>query len=614
MAAKKLPQYIFEALIIAIVYLAGLFYYGDLYKTNEPQFKFYQSYFFSAVNIYCGSHPDIHAYGSQAVLTNDRIDLSKISCAEIEKSPKQRLSYFNGWHDTHPILSTLIAYDWRLLAFSWEALWPIAGSLGSLVVLSFYLILRCYGLPWYASLVIFPATIPFNFLEQNFYYLRDFSKVPFILLSFALLGILFKSPLAYKLRLLVLAASTAVIAIGVGFRQDALVLLPTILAAIAFTSSLKSGRGILRFSGEIAAIVFLFWLASSIIGLLKTDQIEQLQGYPHFLVQGFADYFWGAAHAETPGLSFLALYSDMLAHAAVDANSSERVDYFVSFDPNYTSSGLDLVVKYASLSAADMVVRIFQALSSVSHNYWIIKPVGVWILLLLALVAAGKWRLSFFLMFAILSLAAAGSLQFSPRHSVHWIALDRVLLVIIVASLLGALWQYATSHLDTNMRLALCSAVAGAVLVSGIVVASYFVQQASLTKLQSDLAKLPWFPSQEAYNARFPKNVEAVVRFTIDTNKCAGGRLQATMELEGEKVTRRLDSLSSGVRYVYLAVLDPAIDKMAVNITPQDCVIDRSWGPLGDGSIPPLQFFDPEVALEGNTIARHFRNLVSSLL
>jgi hypothetical protein len=613
-AAKKFPQYFFEAFIVAVIYLTGLFYYGDLYKTNESQFKFYQSYFFSAVNIYCGSHPDIHAYGSQAIITNDRIDLSKISCAEIEKSPRQRLSYFNGWHDTHPIFSTLIAYDWRLLDFSWEALWPIAGSLGSLVVLSFYLILRCFGLPWYASLVIFPATIPFDLLEQNFYYLRDFSKVPFILLSFALLGILFKSPLSYKLRLSVLAASTAVIAIGIGFRQDALVLLPTIVAAAAFTSSLKSKRGILLLSGEIAAIVFCFYLANSIIGLLKTGQIEQLQGYPHFLVQGFADYFWGAAHTKIPGISFLALYSDMLAYAVVDANSSEKVSYFISFDPNYTSSGLDLVVKYASLSAADMATRVFQGLSSVSHNYWIIKPVGVWILLLLALVAVGKWRLSFFLMFAILSLAAAGSLQFSPRHSLHWIALDRALLVIITAALLGALWQYATSHLDTKIRLALWSAVAGAVLVSGTLVAGYFVQQASLSKLQSDLAKLPWFPSQEAYNARFPKNTEAIVRFTIDTNKCSGDKLQATLELEGEKVTRRLDSLGSGARYVYLAVLDPAIDKMAVNIAPQDCVIDRSWGPLGDGSIPPLQFFDPEVALKGNTIARHFRNLVSSLL
>ncbi|TAJ25252.1 MAG: hypothetical protein EPO64_08455 [Nitrospirae bacterium] len=613
--AKKFSPYLIDAAIVAIVFGLSLMHYGNFYKENEKKFSFYQKYFYSAVNIYCLRDPDIRTYNAPSVQeVDERIDLANISCGELEKSPKLAESYFNGWHDTHPILSTLIGQNWRLVDFSWEALWPIVGALAALTILSFYLILRCFGLPWYAALPLFPATIPFAVLEQNFLFLRDFSKVPFILISFAILGILFRPGLAHGSRLLVLAASACMIAIGMGFRQDSLVLMPAIVACAVFTSSLDSKQGILRFLGDVAVVFLSFLLVGAIVDLLRTSQIVQLQGYPHFIVQGFADDFWKGARMKIAGLSFLPLYSDMIAYAAVDANSAEKVQYFAALDPKYTTSGSDLIFKYASLSAADMVTRVFNGLSVIAHNYWMIQSVGTWLLLLLTLVALGKWRLGFFLMVAILSLAAAGSIQFSPRHILHLIMLDRVVLVIIISALLGAAWQYVTSGLDLKVGLALKAVAAGTTLTIAVIVGAHLVQSASLSRVKGDLEALPWFPSREAYSRQFPNHVEAIERFTIDLGKCSAEKLEAVVEVEGQKLTWPLDLLERTPRSVYFAVFDPAISKASVDVTPRECVTARAWGPLGDGAIPPLQFFDPETALSKQSILRHLGNLVSSFL
>lgn len=606
---------IFDVFMVVIIFLVSITYYGDFYRINENKFSFYQKYFYSSVNIYCGQGPDVRQYNSpRDHEANERIDLSKISCHELGSSPKFSESYFNGWHDTHPLLSTLIGYSWRWGELTWAALWPLVGSLAALTVLSFYLILRCFGVPWYAAVLLFPITVPFGLLQQQLYQFRDFSKVPFILIALGLLGILFKRSLTYRSRLSVLAASTLVIAIGMGFRQDAVVFLPAILAASAFTSSFLGKQNILRFFSETIVVGATFFVANSAIDLLSTEQVARLQGYPHFIVQGFTDVFWHAANTDLPGLSYLTLYSDTLAHAAVDANSLEKVPYFAALDPRYASVGFDLIAKYSALSAADAVTRVFSGLAVISHRYWAIQPFGIWFLLFLVLVAIGKWRLGGFLLVTIGSLAAAGSLQFSPRHFLHLIMLDRVILVIALAAILDAVWRSATARFDWKPGLALTTGAAGAFAVVALVVGAHLVQTYSLNRVKGDLEALPWFPSHEAYGERFPDRTEAIERFTIDPGKCSPDKLEAVSEVEGVKWTRPLDRPAGGVRSVYFTLFDPAISKVTVDVLPRECVTKRAWGPLGDGSIPPLQFFDPEAALKRQSIMRHLGNIASSLL
>ncbi len=134
-----------------------------------------------------------------------------------------------------------------------------------------------------------------------------------------------------------------------------------------------------------------------------------------------------------------------------------------------------------------------------------------------------------------------------------------------------------------------------------------------MTRVKGDLEVLPWFPSQEADGPRFPNRTEAIERFTIDPGKCSSGKLQAVIQVECEQWARPLVPLGGGPRSVYFAILDPSLSKAIVDVVPWECVIQRAWGPLGGGSIPPLKYFDPEVALEKQTLMRHIKNIVSSL-
>ena len=90
--------------------------------------------------------------------------------------------------------------------------------------------------------------------------------------------------------------------------------------------------------------------------------------------------------------------------------------------------------------------------------------------------------------------------------------------------------------------------------------------------------------------------------------------MEAVVEAEGQKWIYPLDPLEGTPRSIYFAVFDPAIVKVKVDVVPQECVTQRGWGPLGDGSIPPLQFFDPEAALKQQGIMRHLGRIISSLL
>ncbi len=603
------PAFVLDALIVLGIFAASLGYYGNLYVSEESKFAFYQKYFHSAVNIYCLKDPDVRNHNGLIPEINERLDLAKVDCRELAKSPPIAASYFNGWHDTHPVISTLMGHTWRWLGFDWASLWPVAGLLGGLTVASFYLILRGFGLPWHVALLLFPSAVPFAFLQSNFYFLRDFSKVPFILLAFAALGPLFKPGTSAKQRLFFLCLSTTTVVLGVGFRQDALVILPTIVAAAVLTSFKDTRHGSLRLGSELAAITACFVILTLAVQGLKTTQVAQLQGYPHFIVQGFADPFWKEARTEVPGVSFLGVYSDMLAWAAVDANSSERVGYFAALDPLYTSSGFDLIAKYTSLSIADAIVRVFTGLSAISHGYWIVDKVGIWTVLLLALIAFGKWRLSYFLTFAIVTLAAAGSLQFSPRHSLHLIALDRALAIIMYAALLEAIWRQILIPTSFNIRFGILSGLAAAGLVTVAICGSYAVQRASTTKLKEQLESLNWLPSADAYSSAFPRAKESVLRVIFDGSKCSAGQPEVVMVIDGEKVVRPIARLGNTARPIYFAILDPAISKSSIEITPADCVTKHSWAFLGDGILPPVQMFDPQQALQHQTLWRLFLNL-----
>lgn len=585
-----------DFVIIACIVVLGFLQYAGTYKNDEGKFVFYQKYFFSAANLFCLNDPDIRAYNSDDRISSERIDPLKFSCAELAVSPKVPQSYYNGWHDTHPVLSTLIGRAWDVLGFSWTSLWPIAGGLGALTLLALYATLRAFGVPWFASVLLFPATVQAHVLLSNFYFLRDFSKVPFILLAFATTGILFHKEERRGFRFAAIVVGTSVAVLGMGFRQDTLVVVPIILAAIVISSRFDQPGCWRKCSVELILVVATFVAVDSLVDLLKTSQEARLEGYPHFILQGFADPFLHDAGVSLPGISFMPLYSDTLAHAFVDANDYRQVRYFAGFDPLYTTSGFRLIGTFATLSAGQMVLRALQGFSTVSHSFWLLQSPGLWLLALLGMVALGKWRLGLFLATTIAVLAVAGSLQFSARHIVHLIVLDRVLLVIIGGTLVSGLWAIVYTEQAVNWRLMASVCIAGATLLLTVTVIAYYIQGFAIRRLASQLSESNWYPSFAEYKQAYPSLPESYLRVTLAPEQCAGRPIAAKIELEGQTVTYPIESDLTTRRSLYFAILDPSRAETRVEVFPKDCVVSMEWGPLGDGAVPPLQFFDPMAA------------------
>lgn len=599
--------------VAVLLFAMGFAFYGNLYLRHEDRFLFYQKYFFSAVNLYCTGDPDTRAVNSHSQELNERINLALMNCAEIAQSPKVAPAQFNGWHDTHPIMSSMIAMLWKYYEFSWQALWPMAGVLGGLTILSFYVVLRSFAIPLPAAALLLPTTIAYPFVEQNFYYLRDFSKAPFLILSFALTGPLFAPGTPLRRRLWLLFGATLVVVVGSGFRQDTIVMMPVIVAAALLTSRPTDRQGVLVLLLGLLTIIATYLATAHALSLLKTSQAMQLQGYPHFVIQGFGDPFLAEARSLVPGISFLTLYSDMLAWALVDANSPAKVRYFVHFDDNYTKSGFDLIAKYAALSAADTLTRAFQTLSVLFHNNWLVRSPGIWLLSLFGLVVLGRWRIGIFLVFAIFALNTAGSLQFSPRHLLHLIMLDRILIVIVGATYIAVAWQSILSRPTLRPMLAIGIATASAMTLALIIVGAHSIQQRAVQDLEAKLQSLPWFPSREAYAEAFPNRTESILRIVVGGGKCKVSSVDASIINEGQRVSRSVDLTLGAPRPLYFGLLEPRIDEIKAEIYPADCILSKAWGPLGDGTITPLQFFDPRAALNANTLQRHFGQVLSAL-
>lgn len=601
-------------LVAIICMVVGFWYFSNLYRNSEPRFSFYQKYFHSALNLYCVGDPDIRYYNLEIPENDERIDLSKASCEELTRSPKHPLFYWNGWHDIHPIFSKLVSLCWQSLELDWSSLWPIAGLIGGLTILAFYVILRCFGLPWYAAAILLPVAIPFNIIGIHFYYLRDYSKVPFILLSFGILGLLFGDRQSSRQRSVTVAAATFASVIGMGFRQDTVVILPAVFAAVVLTTRFRSSGWLWNMTRELAVVVATTVAILLGLGLLKTSQVAQVEGYPHFLVQGFADQFWQYAQMKFTGLSFLSFYSDMLAWAFVDANSSENVGYFVTFDPNYTSSGFNLIGHYSALAAPEVILRVFWAWASSAHAYWLAKPVGFWLLLFTLLIVLGRWRLGIFLALTCFSLAAAGSLQFDTRHNVHLVMMDRVLLIITVTAIVSASWRLVLSR----ERIALWQGVgtlgAGLAIVCMLLPIAAVIQRSQIKALQESYTSLPW----TTYTGAPPPLPDMLLRVTVAPANCDSSQLSAHIESEGQKAAYALPRLDGRPRPVYFAAFNGPPEKLNIkvhaDVTPVQCVQSLAWTSLAKAPAIPVQFFDP-AAVEASLETRQlWRRLIDSLL
>jgi len=595
------------------LFLLGFLYFGADYRAREQDYHFYQKYLGSAVSIYCTGSPDVRDYLISIKVVRERLDLAAVDCAALAASPRLAKSMFNGWHDSHVVFSTLTGHMWRWWGLSWQALWPMIGMVAGLTFLALYAAARSFGLPWYWAVAGIPILIPWSGIADSVPFFRDFSKVPFILAAFALCGVFFRAQNGLRARLAASAGIAVIVAIGVGFRQDVVVILPVALAAMALAEPPLASRAPRLTAAATMALTLGVYVAMTIaMAGLKTTEPLKYEGMPHFMVQGFADEFWEAAGLPLRGLSFVALYTDFLPWAFVDANDARVIDYVLSYDPAYRESAVALWFRWAALAPADMLVRILTALSAIAHMFWHVKWPVLWLALLLLLAAVGGWRRATFVGATMAILVAVGTLQFGARHVLHLIFLDRVLLAAIAVGLVPALLSLWRRRPAPDWKPPAIAVALLTVTIASTVAVATQLQSRGLADFSARLEALPWVPTEAEHRQRAPEAREAWLRLEVDPAMCPGGRFSIKADAEGLSRSYTADG-AGGRRFVYLAVTDPAIVPVSFTVESESCVVARHWGPLGDGSLAPVQFFDPRAALAGNRLLDHLARAVGAL-
>lgn len=175
---------------------------------------------------------------------------------------------WTAYQTCHRYLVYSVGLVWRLFGISWESIEWYQTAVFALSALLLYALLLA-GMNF---LFAGAATLAFLMLPTVLLYtvaIRDFSKVPFLLLTLAVVMHLF----ARKTRPLTLVALMlglgALLGIGLGFRQDAVTYLPiALLGALAAPLAAQdpfAKRAAIRAGAALALLVAFFTVASPIL-------------------------------------------------------------------------------------------------------------------------------------------------------------------------------------------------------------------------------------------------------------------------------------------------------------------------------------------------------------
>ncbi len=368
----------------------------------------------------------------------------------------------------HLYLTMAIGLFWRAFGVSYASLFPLFGLMHGLYVLAVYLLARQFFNRWAAagvSLILAFSPVALGML----FFLRDYSKAPFIIGALALLLFTLRRP-TLRGAALAAAAAGAVVGVGIGFRSDCLLLLPIGCGVLAI--GLVSARG---WRGTAACV--LSFAAVALLAGAPIFSASQGGMFGCFAMQGATDPFQRFLDMGDTPYSLGWRYSDelTLSCVAVDMPSPEpgrdaEDGRAPGSPPLAGSQSVTYLSRWAHLFAADFATRAlksvawiagFETLARPGHLLSdpggpsrsitrtgtlldpVLRPLGAswmpWLgcaglLALLLRVYARSPRESLALAFAIACLAGYPSFQFSVRHLFHLQVLQWLGLFALAAS------------------------------------------------------------------------------------------------------------------------------------------------------------------------------------
>lgn len=272
----------------------------------------------------------------------------------------------------HLYLTMAIGLFWRAFGVSYASLFPLFGLMHGLYVLAVYLLARQFFNRWAAagvSLILAFSPVALGML----FFLRDYSKAPFIIGALALLLFTLRRP-TLRGAALAAAAAGAVVGVGIGFRSDCLLLLPIGCGVLAI--GLVSARG---WRGTAACV--LSFAAVALLAGAPIFSASQGGMFGCFAMQGATDPFQRFLDMGDTPYSLGWRYSDelTLSCVAVDMPSPEpgrdaEDGRAPGSPPLAGSQSVTYLSRWAHLFAADFATRALKSVAWIAGFETLARP------------------------------------------------------------------------------------------------------------------------------------------------------------------------------------------------------------------------------------------------
>ncbi len=459
----------------------------------------------------------------------------------------------------HIYLEWLVGAIWRVFGISWPVLEPLLAFALGLCAVCVYGLCRL-GMNRWLSLGCVALFVSSPAVLDQLKSLRDFSKAPFLLCGLFAIGWLVTRRAPLRFPRLMAALMGMVAGVGMGFRQDAFILVPATLATILFLSHGVAYQTFRRRAAAALVYVLAFLAAAA---PMLTRMEGGAQPY-HPLAQGYSMKHMDRCSLESGLCEPLASAHDNFVFATIFSYARRATGdgslYFNYSDREDMQFTRDWVIRTALQFPADTIARGYGAVLNVlcnadgavatlrSHRGWIallaeshrriaafFRLAGVPIALLALLAAtAATPRLALTLTLIMFYFCGYVSLDNEWRHTFH--------LSFVCFWAAGFLLQLALSALVQSVRgtaqWGLWLRRAGVYLVLGALVlwtpwqAACFWQRHNVERVMDQYAAAPRFAA--------PTQAETMQDLTLFRLKPGTVSAALTPKLAEHPVLRRL--------------------------------------------------------------------------
>lgn len=230
---RRLP----DLIIAALLALLGFYVAHSVVSAHWRGGQFYQTWFGPAVSLACGrGFTDVDFSKMDALTSFLTMNTDHFSCAQLPTGqlPLRPTDHWTDFQLDHLYLMGSLAFLWRFTGVEWQSLAILTGFLHGVTAASAYALFRL-GMGRVASTGMTLLLLCSSSVTAHLIMYRDYSKAPFFTLALFGIGLMALHGRNRRIIAIASALTGLSIGIGIGFRQDAMIIIPLfILAASLF--------------------------------------------------------------------------------------------------------------------------------------------------------------------------------------------------------------------------------------------------------------------------------------------------------------------------------------------------------------------------------------------